>query len=748
MTAEVTELRDQRTLLDAAATLGLALYSLVAALGFVRVFGDWQFLGDVFLIVLVGHGVSFLLRRTRLPVLAAVLLTVVAVAWTIAWLAYPTTFSAIFPTRETWDIMWADLSLVRDQFQVAVAPVEYVGGWALLATIGTAFVVLSSDVFAFRAHARGEALVPGAVLFVFVAALGADRHRVALALALVGAGFLAAALLRMRFAQTPRTVLGRARSPLSITIPAAVAAGAVVVLGAWVIGPRLPGAHAEALVDTSHDSGGVTEVPSPLVDIRSRLVNRAATELFVVTADAPSYWRVSGLSEFDGRTWSLPDRSLEGVSGALSEAAPGSTQNAQEIVISALSGELLPSAAEPVAASGEGLRWAAETSTLVRVDRDFDEGDRFEVVSAMPNFTAEALRAATSANPPDPIYWALPQDFPSSVSEAAATVTAGAPTTYDSMLLLQNWFQTQFEYSLDVPGGHGNNAIEAFLRQRVGYCEQFAGTFAAMARSIGVPARVAVGFTPGTEQPDGTRAVFGKNAHAWPEVWFDGLGWVPFEPTPGRGAPGAEVHTGLPAAQDDSIPQPGQGAGGEAPATEGTVPPVEVIPEPLQDPEALAAAAANQRPSATHRFAGPGTRWEVVSLVLLVPAALLALPELVRRWRRRHPSADVARQVAVLWERALGAIQATGFRIDPTLTPVEQARAAAPRLPVAARPLRSLADVATAATYAPLEEVEELVQPMMAGEPGPRRWCRQVERVAADSMTAGGRLRRYFTVWS
>ena len=62
--------------------------------------------------------------------------------------------------------------------------------------------------------------------------------------------------------------------------------------------------------------------------------------------------------------------------------------------------------------------------------------------------------------------------------------------------------------------------------------------------------------------------------------------------------------------------------------------------------------------------------------------------------------------------------------------------------------MRSLADVATAATYAPPEEVEELVEPMMAGEPGPRRWCRQVERVAAESMTAGGRLRRYFTVWS
>ena len=162
---------------------------------------------------------------------AAVAITAVAVGWTIAWLSYPSTFAAIFPTRETWDIAFADLSLVRDQFQTAVAPVEYVGGWSLLAMIGTAFVVLTSDTFAFYARARGEALVPGAVLFVFVAALGADRHRVGLTLLLVAAGFLAAALLRVRFAQPPRTLLGRARHPLSIALPSVLMAGTTVVAG-------------------------------------------------------------------------------------------------------------------------------------------------------------------------------------------------------------------------------------------------------------------------------------------------------------------------------------------------------------------------------------------------------------------------------------------------------------------------------------------------------------------------------------
>ena len=72
---------------------------------------------------------------------------------------------------------------------------------------------------------------------------------------------------------------------------------------------------------------------------------------------------------------------------------------------------------------------------------------------------------------------------------------------------------------------------------------------------------------------------------------------------------------------------------------------------------------------------------------------------------------------------------------------------AAPRLPVAARPLKSLAAVATAATYATPDEVAELAAPHQPGEPGPSRWCRQIEHIAADSMTTAGRIRRYFTVW-
>lgn len=108
--------------------------------------------------------------------------------------------------------------------------------------------------------------------------------------------------------------------------------------------------------------------------------------------------------------------------------------------------------------------------------------------------------------------------------------------------------RSNFEYSTEVQPGHGNNAIENFLQIRKGYCEQFAATFAVMARTLGIPSRVAVGFTPGQLDSDGWYSVFSRNAHAWPEIWFDSIGWIPFEPTPKCGIPGAS-YTGVEADQ-------------------------------------------------------------------------------------------------------------------------------------------------------------------------------------------------------
>ena len=275
---------------DLAATVALAAYSIVVGLGFARVFGGWDFADDVIAIVVVGHGASFALRRLRVSGWVAVPVVVLLLLWLIALQSYRSTFNAVFPTGATWDLFRLETGLVREQFRTAVAPVLYGAGWATLSGLAIMAVVVLSDTFAFRAEARGEALVPGGVLYVFIAALGTDRSaalgsdqsRVTLTAALIATGFLAVFTLRSLHDRRRRVESSASVSGArALVFPAAVASAIAIGVLAGVIGPRLPGAGAEPLYHT-RNRGGVTEVLSPLVDIRSRLVNRTNTLLFRV----------------------------------------------------------------------------------------------------------------------------------------------------------------------------------------------------------------------------------------------------------------------------------------------------------------------------------------------------------------------------------------------------------------------------------------------------------------------------------
>ena len=257
-------------------------------------------------------------------------------------------------------------------------------------------------------------------------------------------------------------------------------------------------------------------------------------------------------------------------------------------------------------------------------------------------------------------------------SHTAEEVTAGAANNYERAVLLQNWFKSKFRYSLEVQPGHGNNAIEGFLRDRVGYCEQFAGTYAAMMRSLGIPARVAVGFTTGKATGTGY-SVTGRNAHAWPEVWFDGLGWVLFEPTPGRGAPGAESYTGLDPAQDTSTGSEGDGQGDqpvpeEPAAAEPPTGPTTLPPIPEED-----AAPATPIPADPVEPASSDSGNDWILLALLGAAALaVAAPPIGRRIRRRSTRSP-SEQVANNWERAIDALRLVDVPIVSSATPAETA---------------------------------------------------------------------------
>ena len=729
---------------DLIATLVVVAFSMTVALGYARVFSAWPFVKDMAVIVATGHGVGLLLRRLRVNPWIAVPIMAIVLVWTVLVLYYRDTFSWALPTSDTWSILRTQLTSVRSEFRTAVAPVNYGGGWDVLAAIGLATAVLLADVFAFRADARAETLVPGGVLFIFVGALGDERLRVAGAVALVGVGVVTTVGLRWYHAEP-----GRGESATSWRRwPTAIAFGVVIAIIAGIAGPRLPGADAAPLYDTSGRGGGVTQVVSPLVDIRSRLTNRSTAELFRVRADVESYWRSSALPEFDGTTWGLPERELQLVND--SSAAPSASliENRQRILIGALGGTLVPAAPDPFQATGpDDLRWVPETSTLVTVDGDLETGDTIDIVSAAPQLDPARLAAATSDDPGDSVYTSVPSNLPEVVGATARQVTAGAQSTYDAARQLQAWFQREFEYSLEVQPGHGSSAIESFLRDRVGYCEQFAGTYAAMLRTMGIPSRVAVGFTSGVQLADGEFSVLGRNAHAWPEVWFDGIGWVGFEPTPGRGAPNAENYTGIPPQQDTST----DAADVEDPAI---TPPTTVPTGPLGDqpglqiPDFNDPTGSSQPTDAAGNGADGGVPWVRLALAVLA-VAVVAAPKLIRSLRSRAATQSLDQQIAVAWQRASASVAAAGVPIRLSDTPLEVAASTALHFPVVTRPMTSLAGVVTEATY----RAGGSSGFDTAGAYGAstvndcRHWAKQIDRVTAESLGRRDRLRRYFTFW-
>ncbi|MCB1004352.1 MAG: transglutaminase domain-containing protein [Acidimicrobiales bacterium] len=557
---------ERRPRLRAPAEVALFLVTVAALVGLHPLFDTWSYLPRVLVAAAAAHLTVAAARAAgiRLPVAAAISAT--GLVLTTTWLfAASTTWYGV-PTGASWQAVSHDLADGWQTFQEVVAPAEPTTGFLLATALAVWLVAFVGDWAAFRLWAPFEAIVPSAGLVVFAAVLGTEDH------AAVGAiVYLAAALVFLlvhrayRQEATVRWVsTGTGRGTRALLVTGGVLATAALVAGV-ALAPRLPGADQAGLIslDGRGGDGGPRVTLSPLVDIRARLIDQRRTEVFTVRSAVPAYWRMTSLDRFDGQIWSSGG-TYEEADGELPNGiapARASDQVEQEFTIEALSAIWLPAAYEPSSIDpGQlELRWEPASSTLI-VDqaRPTSDGTRYRVVSSIPRLTPDELRGASEA-PTDLLehYTKLPAGFSETARARAEQVVADAATDYDRALALQQFFREGFEYSTDVPAGHGESAIDAFLARRVGFCEQFAGTFAAMARHLGIPSRVAVGFTTGEQDASDPSLyhVRGLHAHAWPEIWLGQYGWVPMEPTKSRGAPNAEAWTGLAPRQADEPPR-------------------------------------------------------------------------------------------------------------------------------------------------------------------------------------------------
>ncbi|HET6951056.1 MAG TPA: DUF3488 and transglutaminase-like domain-containing protein [Acidimicrobiales bacterium] len=712
--------RNDRLLLAGEASL--ALLTIAAIIGMHRLFRDSSYRGPLVAQALVASAAAALLRRAGVRVLPAALACVgLAVAF-ITWTRFPDTARWLLPTGDTLRAVGDDVSEAWRTFGDVRAPAPVHNGFVAVSAAAVWAIVFVADWAAFRVWATFEALLPATTLFVFSAALGGPGSPVAGAALFAGAALLVVLVHRTANQERTSRWAGdhRSHGRSSLLATGAALLGVAVVVGT-AAGPRLPGAGAEAVVawrDLTKDDP-TRVVPSPMVSLNTRLVEQSEAQVFTVKSEEAAYWRLTALDEFDGNIW-RSSYGTETAKGRLRRSLePGTETRAvtQTITINALSSVWLPAAFDPTSVKSVGpdaddqeIAWDPASSTLM-VDRDVEtsNGYTYEVTSELPRWSKQELRNASPRVPDDiaATFTALPQTFPDEARAWAADVTRGAGTPYDKALALQDTLRT-FTYDKTVAPGHSNDALLTFLLEtQRGYCEQFAGAFAALARSVGLPARVAIGFTPGQKDPyDRTLyTVKGVHAHAWPEVYLGEYGWVPFEPTPTRGPPGGEEWLGIPEAQESSVgdgtaaavPDPGQGQTGEIGASgdeqrapgEGLGTEIgggaeadepggddSWLPEPLQAaPKVLGAGA--------------------LAYVLLVPAALGA-----RGILRRRRATTPAGRVRYWWRNVAERAAAAGIALSPSLTVAESADRLAAALPESGPYVQDLARTMERIAYA------------------------------------------------
>ena len=480
--------------------------------------------------------------------------------------------------------------------------------------------------------------------------------------------------------------------------------------------------------------GGASLLLDTEVSLRRNLVRKDDVQVLRYRTDdsTPSYLRLTALTRFDGTAWTSQSRQ----SGATA-SWPGATGSERTYDISTfgLANRLLPLPYQPQRVTGLRGQWDLDPLTqTVWSAQDTASAQNYSVRAYDDQVTAATLRAITSSElqqqPPVPRsgeqdWLALPATLPRQVSELAQEVTGAAATPFDKALALQNHFRTGYSYSLKVVNDPTTTPLLAFLRDRTGYCEQFAATMAVMARAVGIPARVALGFTSGTKQDDGTWVVTAHDAHAWPELWFPGQGWVRFEPTPrsdeGAGIALPNYAPGPGIDYSGQIPDfAGMGENGGGGRASGQTP---GAAEPLTDSAAGAAPASAADPDAWRRTAF-GLSVLVLLLVALAPAAVRR----VRRIRRIHAMRSDLQALDLAWDELRDTAIDLGVEWNRAQTPRQHERSLATSVGTARHSLARLVHKTEAQCFAGTEptdlsnELRDVLRGMSHSASRRRRW--------------------------
>jgi len=645
---------------------------------------DYTWLVHGWLTMAVVIGPAYLIRLRRAPSALDVWPGIVLlVPWlTVVYLPHHA-WGGFVPTSGT-------LSDIRDLMQQLhhtteheVAPVHSTAAVRLVVSALLGLLAALVDLIAVVGRRGALAGVP--LLVVFTVSGAVPRSPVAwgwFAVAAVGylllLGLDADDELRDWGRRIARRSVSRGRPGLGIS---AQRIGLIAILIAILVPALAPDQPRNLLANAFHNgnghgiggfgagSGGDGSI-SPFVALKGQLdrdhpVNVAKVHVTGPSGQVPFYLKTNVLEQYTGDVgWTVgdhgPSEPIESTN--FGSAVPGSASHSVRftatIDVERLSGNA-PVFTAPISMFGvtQGTTWNPRDGILL--GSQVQQGQQISETFDQPAPTVAELRAAPRVEDGQYDRWLALPALPKYVVDLVRRLTAGKTAPYDKARALSDYFAdpaNEFFYSLKTKPGDSGSALVDFLRNKEGYCQQYAAALGVMLREAGVPARVVLGYMHTAPDRNGDFEVSTLDAHAWVEAYFAGVGWVPFDPTPAAGLSGGEA--------SDLKWAPHQyttGSNDRRPTVSSSAAP--------RRPSTSAAGSSSAAPVVA---AGGGSSRTPLwfALVLVALLAVAALPAAVRTGRRRrryrsarHGDADA------LWAELADTLVDLGYRWSPTRSP-------------------------------------------------------------------------------
>ncbi len=536
----------------------VALLAAATAVAFGRVFAGRAPTLKLLAAALASAVVAALLERRNL--MLATVVSAAAMVLVVGLLVFPSTTWHGLPTGATLQAMLKATGSVGYQARVEVAPTPPLRPLLLAGVTAIWAAIFSAHALASRAGSPLLALLPPVALLTFADTVLEDAFRPHYGLLFLAGALAVVFVDGLRRVQRWGPVWSWPRGRRRLAASRATGARQVAALALLVAGLApafLPGFSTTAVLDFGGGANNDRVRIDPQVSIAAALRRTDPVPVFTVRSNHASYWRMLALDVFDGTSWHARPGDAQipvGPGTTLFPQAPGQPAISQSFTITAddVGVPGVPVAYPPthIVAPDQHLTYDRELSTLsLDGDLTLARGATYSVSSNLVQPTAEELNAEHDfGTPAQYARWTqLPTDPTiDGIRGLAEQWTRGADTVFQRVIAIQRRLTdpSQFTYDQAVPARDDSFTLLDFLTNtHAGFCQQFASAMAVMLRTLGIPARVAVGFTTAQSVAAGrgsdlaTYAVTTDQAHSWVEVYFPKYGWLPFEPTPGRTNP-------------------------------------------------------------------------------------------------------------------------------------------------------------------------------------------------------------------